>query len=41
MYSWAPPITQAWRRLLEWVATRASVPLEVLQQADPDSLDAL
>ena len=41
MYSWAPPITQAWRRLLEWVSNRAGVSLDVLQQADPDSLDAL
>ena len=41
MYSWAPPITQAWRCLLEWVSTRAGVPLEVLDQADPVSLDAL
>jgi ABC-type phosphate/phosphonate transport system substrate-binding protein len=41
MYSWAPSITQAWRRLLEWVTARAGVQLEVLQQAEPDSLDAL
>lgn len=41
MYSWAPPVTQAWRRLLEWVSARAGVPLEVLDQADPVSLDDL
>jgi len=30
MYEWAPSLTMAWRRLLEWVALRAGVALEVL-----------
>jgi ABC-type phosphate/phosphonate transport system substrate-binding protein len=30
MYEWAPSLTAAWRRLLEWTAARAGVPLEVL-----------
>lgn len=33
MYSWAPSLTAAWRRLLEWVAARADVPLAVLDQS--------
>src|SRR5262245_54580318 len=41
MYSWSPTLTAAWRRLLDWVAARSGGALEVLQQADPDSLDAL
>ncbi len=41
MYSWAPPVTEAWRRLLEWVSARAGVPLAVLEPADPLSLDEL
>jgi len=41
MYSWAPSVTRAWRRLLEWVSARAGVPLEVLDQADPLPLDEL
>jgi ABC-type phosphate/phosphonate transport system substrate-binding protein len=41
MYSWAPSVTRAWRRLLEWISGRAGVPLEVLDQADPLPLDEL
>jgi ABC-type phosphate/phosphonate transport system substrate-binding protein len=39
MYSWAPSLTAAWRRLLAWVSSRAGVPLEVLDHADPLPLD--
>jgi ABC-type phosphate/phosphonate transport system substrate-binding protein len=41
MYSWSPKLTAAWRRLLERVAARAGVPLDVLEQADPLPLDEL
>jgi ABC-type phosphate/phosphonate transport system substrate-binding protein len=41
MYSWSPPLTRAWRRLLEWVSARAGVPLDVLDQGDPLPLDEL
>jgi len=41
MYSWSPSLTAAWRRLLDGVAARASVPLEVLNLADPYPLETL
>ena len=41
MYSWSPSLTAAWRRLLEWVSARAGVPLEVMDQSAPTSLDEL
>jgi len=41
MYSWSPSLTAAWQRLLEWVSARAGVSLEVLNLADPVSLDDL
>jgi hypothetical protein len=30
LYEWAPSLTAAWRRLLEWVSARAGVGLEFL-----------
>ncbi len=41
MYSWSPSLTAAWHRLLAWVSARAGVPLEVLDLADPVSLDEI
>ena len=41
MYSWSPSLTAAWHRLLRWVATRADVPLAVLDQTEPRPLDEL
>jgi ABC-type phosphate/phosphonate transport system substrate-binding protein len=41
MYSWSQSLTAAWRRLLEWVSTRAGVSLAVLDLADPFPLDEL
>lgn len=41
MYSWSPTLTAAWRRLLEWVATRAGGDLKVLELADPYPLEEL
>ncbi len=41
MYSWSPTLTAAWRRLLEWVATRAGGGLTVLELADPYPLETL
>ena len=41
MYSWSPSLTAAWRRLLEWVASRAGGDLEVLELADPYPLETL
>jgi len=41
MYSWSASLTAAWRRLLEWVSARAGVPLEVMDQSAPTSLDEL
>lgn len=41
MYSWSPSLAAAWHRLLVWVATRAGVPLTVMDQSDPTSLDEL
>jgi ABC-type phosphate/phosphonate transport system substrate-binding protein len=39
MYSWSPSLAAAWNRLLGWVAERAGVRLEVMDQADPMPLD--
>ena len=39
MYSWSPSLATAWNRLLDWVAARAGVPLEIMDQADPMPLD--
>ncbi len=39
MYEWAPSLIQRWRELLEWVAGRANVDLELARTAD--SLDEL
>jgi ABC-type phosphate/phosphonate transport system substrate-binding protein len=41
MYASAPALAVAWRRLLEWVASRSGVALEVIEHAYPASLDAL
>ena len=41
MYSWSPPLTAAWRRLLDWVAARSGGALEVLELADPYPLEKL
>jgi ABC-type phosphate/phosphonate transport system substrate-binding protein len=41
MYSWSPSLAAAWHRLLDWVAARASVPMTVMDQADPTPLDEL
>ena len=41
MYSWSPSLTAAWQRLLQWVSARAGVSLDVLNLADPVSLDEL
>jgi ABC-type phosphate/phosphonate transport system substrate-binding protein len=39
MYSWSPSLATAWNRLLQRVAGRAGVRLEVMDQADPMPLD--
>ena len=41
MYSWSPSLAAAWHRLLDWVAATSGVPLKVMDQADPTSLDEL
>ncbi len=42
MYSWSPSLVAAWRRLLEWVAERSALPLDVLDPAaEPPLLDDL
>ena len=41
MYSWAPTLTAAWKRLLDWVSTRAGGVMEVLEVADPYPLETL
>ena len=41
MYAWAPTLAAAWRRLLEWTSARAGVSLDVMDAADPTSLDDL
>jgi len=41
MYSWSPSLAAAWHRLLEWVSARAGVPMTVMDQSDPTSLDEL
>lgn len=41
MYAWSAPIGAAWRRLLEWVAARADVPLTIVDDTDPTPLDEL
>src|ERR1041384_7937898 len=41
MYSWAPTLTAAWTRLLEWVSARAGNATQVLEIADPYPLEAL
>ena len=41
MYSWAPSLTAAWRRLLQWVAGRSGGHLQVLELADPYPLEQL
>ena len=41
MYSWSPSLTAAWRRLLEWVASRSGGALNVLELADPYPLEEL
>ncbi|HEU4371301.1 MAG TPA: PhnD/SsuA/transferrin family substrate-binding protein [Methylomirabilota bacterium] len=40
MYEWTPSLTAAWRRLLDWVAQRAEVRLEVVESRSV-SLDEL
>ena len=40
LYEWAPSLTTAWRRLLEWTAARAGVTLDVLDSRSI-SLDEL
>ncbi|MGH7325126.1 MAG: phosphate/phosphite/phosphonate ABC transporter substrate-binding protein [Candidatus Rokuibacteriota bacterium] len=40
MYEWAPSLTTAWRRLLEWVAVRSRVALEIVESRSV-SLDEL
>jgi ABC-type phosphate/phosphonate transport system substrate-binding protein len=39
MYSWSPTLAAAWNGLLDWVAARAGVPLQIMDQADPMPLD--
>jgi ABC-type phosphate/phosphonate transport system substrate-binding protein len=39
MYSWSPPLTAAWHRLLGWVSARAKVEMSVLDASDPLPLD--
>jgi len=39
MYSWSPSLAASWNRLLEWVAGRAGVRLEIMDHADPMPLD--
>jgi ABC-type phosphate/phosphonate transport system substrate-binding protein len=41
MYASAPALATAWRRLLEWVASRSGVALEIIEHAYPASLEAL
>ena len=41
MYSWAPTLTAAWKRLLEWVSARAGNATQVLEIADPYPLEEL
>jgi ABC-type phosphate/phosphonate transport system substrate-binding protein len=41
MYASAPPLASAWRRLLEWVASRSGVEMEIVEHAYPASLDEL
>lgn len=41
MYAWSPSLAAAWHRLLQWVAARAEVPLQVMDAADPTPLDDL
>jgi ABC-type phosphate/phosphonate transport system substrate-binding protein len=41
MYAWSPSLTAVWRRLLEWVAARAGVPLDVMDSSATTSLDEL
>ncbi len=41
MVAWSPSLAAAWQRLLQWVAARADVPLQVMDAADPAPLDDL
>ena len=41
MYSWAPSLAAAWRRLLAWVGTTAGVDLAIMDELDPTPLDDL
>jgi ABC-type phosphate/phosphonate transport system substrate-binding protein len=41
MYASAPSLAAGWRRVLEWVASRSGVELDVVEHAYPASLDAL
>ena len=41
MYSWSPSLAAAWRRLLEWVAASARVPMSATEEAGSPSLEEL
>jgi ABC-type phosphate/phosphonate transport system substrate-binding protein len=41
LYSWAPSLVTAWRRLMDWVAAAAHVELDFTEQSSPMSLEAL
>jgi ABC-type phosphate/phosphonate transport system substrate-binding protein len=41
MYSWSPEIGALWRKLLEWVADRANVSLEFIEENNQAPLDEL
>jgi len=39
LYSWAPSLVTAWRRLIDWAATSAGVELDFSEQSAPMSLE--
>lgn len=41
LYSWAPSLVTAWRRLIDWAATSADVELDFTEQFTPMSLEDL
>lgn len=41
LYSWAPSLVTAWRRLMDWVAASADIQLDFTEQASPMSLEVL
>lgn len=41
LYSWAPSLVTAWRRLIDWAAGAAGVQLDFSEQTSPMALEAL